>query len=109
LRLQRVDPHVFVARQIDQQFAAAITDRADESGAGEVDDRGDLPGEAGGLGFAFEDPVELVPRAQADGDQQADQREGPPEQAESQRRTSLLRTCPGSAHYRDGGYSGTKT
>jgi len=74
--------------QVDQQLAAPVAGRADQAGAGEIDDRSDFPGEAGRLRLTLEDPVQLVPSPEADRDQQADQRESPPEQAESQRLTS---------------------
>src|SRR5690606_19492575 len=82
LRLERIDAHSLVALQVHQQLAATVADSADQPGARQVDDGGDLPGEARGLRLALADAIELVPRAQADRDEQADQGEGPPEKAE---------------------------
>ena len=80
----RIDAQALVAGHGLQQGFTVASLGVHERGACQVDGRCHFPGKAAGLRGLLEGAVELVPGAQADGQQQADQRKGAPEQTQSQ-------------------------
>ena len=80
----RIDAQALVTGHGLQQGFTVASLGMHERGTCQVDGRCHFPSKAAGLRGLLEGAVELVPSAQADGQQQADQRKGAPEQTQSQ-------------------------